>query len=156
MFKRIAVGYDGSATAEGVLAFAVDLARRSEASLVLIHVDEEIIAKGGGPLLADEDEIEAIVQRKGEGLSADGLDVTVRTPTVRLGGPGPAIADVAEEEGADLIVVGTRGLSAIKGVMLGSVTHRLLHVAATPVLVLTPNAEPTGNAIAAATTTAAA
>jgi nucleotide-binding universal stress UspA family protein len=48
------------------------------------------------------------------------------------------IADMAAENGADLIIVGTRGHSALGGVLLGGVTQRLLHVAPCPVLMVPP------------------
>lgn len=47
-----------------------------------------------------------------------------------------AISEVAREAGADLIVVGSRGLTDFGSMMLGSVTHRLLHIGTTPVLVV--------------------
>ena len=53
-----------------------------------------------------------------------------------LGGPAHPIEEIAEEAKADLIVVGTRGHSAIAGLLLGSVTQRLLHIARRPVLVV--------------------
>ena len=55
-------------------------------------------------------------------------------------GPQPAqgIADIAEEVEADVIVVGTRGHWAIGGLLVGSVTQRLLHVAPCPVLSVPP------------------
>ena len=49
-----------------------------------------------------------------------------------------ALADVAKEEHADLIVVGTRGHTALGGLLLGSVTQRLLHIAPCPVLAVPP------------------
>ena len=48
--------------------------------------------------------------------------------------PADLIADVAHESDADLIVVGTRGHGRVAGMLLGSVTQRLLHVAPCPVL----------------------
>ena len=52
------------------------------------------------------------------------------------GGPAPLIADAAAREGADVIVTGTRGHTALAGVIVGSVAQRLLHVAPCPVLVI--------------------
>jgi nucleotide-binding universal stress UspA family protein len=58
-----------------------------------------------------------------------------------LGGPAHAIAKIADEAGADLIVVGTRGESPLTRLLLGSVTQRLLHIAEQPVLVIPPTAQ---------------
>jgi nucleotide-binding universal stress UspA family protein len=51
-----------------------------------------------------------------------------------LGGPAPAIEEIADNAGGDLIVMGTRGHSPVAGLLLGSVTQRLLHIARRPVL----------------------
>ncbi|MDX6598141.1 MAG: hypothetical protein QOE87_2028 [Gaiellales bacterium] len=53
-----------------------------------------------------------------------------------MGGPAHVIAEVAENAKAEVIVTGTRGHTAIAGLLLGSVTQRLLHLAHCPVLVV--------------------
>jgi nucleotide-binding universal stress UspA family protein len=55
---------------------------------------------------------------------------------VTAGGAAHAIAEIAKKQGADLIVAGTRGYGPIAGLLLGSVTHRLLHIAHCPILVV--------------------
>jgi nucleotide-binding universal stress UspA family protein len=60
--------------------------------------------------------------------------VTLRIETGAAPGAAHMIADVARGFGADVVVVGTRGHTAIGGLLLGSVTQRLLHVAPCPVL----------------------
>jgi len=58
--------------------------------------------------------------------------------TARAGEAAHAIADFAKGENVDVIVVGTRGHTALAGLLLGSVTQRLLHVARCPVLAVPP------------------
>jgi nucleotide-binding universal stress UspA family protein len=142
VFKTIVIGLDGSDGAKQALPFAVELARRDDAKIVLAHVEEDIAGKGGGPIHFDEGEIQAEIKHQAEDLSRDGIETSVRMANVFVGGPAPAIAKIADESGADLIVVGTRGQSAIVGVVLGSVAQRLLHLAHQPVLVVPEDARP--------------
>ena len=58
---------------------------------------------------------------------------------VRTGSPAEEIVDAAKHVGADLIVMGSRGLSGVRSVLLGSVSDRVLHLAHCPVLVVRPN-----------------
>jgi nucleotide-binding universal stress UspA family protein len=53
-----------------------------------------------------------------------------------MGGAAHVIAEIAKEERADLIVVGTRGHGPLPGLLLGSVAHRLVQIAHCPVLVV--------------------
>lgn len=140
MFKKIVVCLDGSEQAERTLPYAAGLAKRDAAAVVLVHVEEDTIGKGGGPLNANEDEVRAKIADHASSLSDQGMETSVRTASVMLGGPAPSIVKFADEEGADLILVGSRGLSALSGVLLGSVAQRLLHLAKQPVLVVPPDA----------------
>jgi nucleotide-binding universal stress UspA family protein len=146
VLKTVAVGLDGSNGARQALPFAVELAKRDGAKLVLVHVEEDIAGEGGGPIRLNEDEIQAEIKRLAAELAAEGLETQVSMTNVFLGGPAPAIAKLADEADADLIVVGTRGQSTIVGVVLGSVAQRLLHLAHQPVLVVPENAHPKGDA----------
>lgn len=138
MFRTIVVGVDGSLGAKRALDVAADLAKRDGARLVLAHVQEDIVAKGGGAIFANEDEIQAEIAKRTDELASQGIDTSLKQTTVYLGGPAPALMEFADEAQADLIVVGTRGQSALVGALLGSVAHRLLHLAHQPVLVV-PN-----------------
>jgi nucleotide-binding universal stress UspA family protein len=137
MFKVIVVGHDGSDGARRALGVAVDLARAGEGvRLVLAYVEQEIVGKGAAPMPVTADELEADIRREAETLAAQGVDATVHVHRAVLGGPAPAILNIAHEAGADLIVVGTRGRSAVAGLLVGSVAHRLLHLSDLPVLVV--------------------
>ena len=138
MFGTIVLGLDGSEDSRRALQVAAELARREGARIVVAHVEQDVAGKGGGPIPATEDEIQVEIRKQTEQLSSDGIDTTLEMRNVMLGGPAGPIADIAREANADLIVVGTRGHSAAAGVLLGSVTQRLLHRAPCPVLVVPP------------------
>lgn len=134
MFNTIVVATDGSDGARRASALAGELAKRDGAKLVFAHVAEHNIGKGGGDLRVDEDQLKEGIRKLADELSGEGVEVSVEVRDEMLGGPAHAIADVAEQHGADLIVAGTRGHSPVAGLMLGSVTQRLLHIAKCPVL----------------------
>ena len=138
MFKTIVLALDGSEESGRAIPMATELALRDSARLVIVHVDERIAARGGGDIHPDEAEIQAAVRQQAEELTKQGIQTTVHMRDVMVGGAARPIAEVASEEGADLIVVGTRGHSAVHGVLLGSVTQRLLHLAHQPVLAIPP------------------
>ena len=139
MYKTIVLALDGSEGSARALPHAVELARESKGRIVVAHVDERIAAKGSMPtVLPNEEELQETIRRQLEEIAAAGIEATLEKSVIVLGGPGHAIADIAEAVDADLIVVGTRGHSSIPGLILGSVAHRLLHVAHRPVLAVPP------------------
>src|ERR1035437_1236707 len=64
------------------------------------------------------------------------VDVEFQIHQVKVSGPAHAIADAATDAAADLIVLGSVGSGPLKGLLLGSVAHRLLQIAPCPVLVV--------------------
>ena len=138
MFTTIVLALDGSEGSARAIPLAVELAHRDGARIVIAHVEEEVVGKGGGPALAAEDEIQVEIRRQAEEVSSQGVEASVEIRRVVLGGPARAIEEIADEASADLIVVGTRGRSPVAGLLLGSITQRLLHIAHRPVLVVPP------------------
>ncbi len=136
MFKTIVLGLDGSDASKQAMSVAAELAKRDGAKLVIVHVEQDVAGKGGGPIVASEDEIQEEIRGQAGELTKQGIDTTAVMRNIMLGGPAHPIEEIAEEAKADLIVVGTRGHSAIAGLLLGSVTQRLLHIARRPVLVV--------------------
>jgi nucleotide-binding universal stress UspA family protein len=141
MFTTIVLGLDGSDYADQALHLARERALEERARLEVVHVREVLPAAGrGGPTLyrPNEAELEAKVRQQVEELRADGIEVRLHHFSDFAGSPAHTIAEVAAETGADLIMVGTRGHGLLVGLLLGSVTHRLLEVAPCPVLAVPP------------------
>ena len=138
MFKAIVLALDGSDTAKRGIPIATELAKQSGGRIVIAHVEERMATKGRAPLHADEEEIQAELKALVKDLKGGGIEATVKFGDVMAGGSGVAhaIADIAKGSKADLIVAGTRGHSPVEGLLLGSVTQRLLHIAKQPMLVV--------------------
>jgi nucleotide-binding universal stress UspA family protein len=135
MFKTIIWATDGSEAADAALPYAKSLAEGAGHKLVVVHSKELLRGRAGGwPMYANEDELLAKIHRQADELRSAGLDVTLRIETGAAPGAAHMIADAAREVDADVVVVGTRGHTAIGGLLLGSVTQRLLHIAPCPVL----------------------
>jgi nucleotide-binding universal stress UspA family protein len=139
VFKKVVWATDGSEAADRALPHAKAIAAESGAPMVVVYCEEFTMpGKGGGsvPVHANEDELQTKVERQVADLVSDGIAATLEPSRSRVGGAAHAIAETAVREEADLIVVGTRGHTPLAGLLLGSVTQRLLHIAPCPVLVV--------------------
>lgn len=146
MIKRIVLALDGSPESQQALPVAEELARATGAAVTVVHVREMMLAPvvGGVPRRMDEGQAEATVRAGAESLLAAGIDTDLQiVASTYAGGPAHEIAEVAKEVDAGLIVAGTRGIGVIKGLLVGSVAHRLLYIATCPVLTvpLPPDSE---------------
>lgn len=138
-FQRILVPIDFSEHSERALEMARDLAKAFDAKLLLLHcyqVSPGAVSPYGIvlPENFDREVREAAARRLDEWrdkASADGVDAEARLSSTF---PSMGIVDAAVEEKADLVVMGTRGLSGLKHVLLGSVAERTLRTAPCPVL----------------------
>jgi nucleotide-binding universal stress UspA family protein len=148
MFNTILLALDGSEASERAIPLAEDLAKQSGGRIVVGHVRELMMGRGGGqPVSANEDELEASVRKIAAKLAERGIETSIEIATAAIGGPAHALAEMAETEHADVIVAGTRGHSPVAGLLLGSVTQRLLHVAPCPVLVMPALAKTTETSV---------
>jgi nucleotide-binding universal stress UspA family protein len=136
MFGTIVLALDGSAPSNKALDYAATIAKESGGRIVAVHVKELMAGRAAGPIHVDEDEIQAGIRDQVKALEEDGIKAELQVTTTMTGGPAHVIAEAAEKEGADVIVTGTRGHTALAGVFLGSVAQRLLHLAPCPVLVV--------------------
>ena len=141
MYKKVLWATDGSEAADHALAHAKALAVEGGGSLTVVYcVEYTLPGRGGGsyPIHANEAEIQEKIERQVAELSTDGTGATLQTTRSKVGGAAHAIAEFATEDGADVIVVGTRGHTPLAGLLLGGVTQRLLHIAPCPVLAVPP------------------
>jgi nucleotide-binding universal stress UspA family protein len=131
MYSSIVVGIDGSPTAEKALDRAIELARASGARLHVVSAYEPVPARvtGGAPA-AEEYQVspsfkaDAVLQRALDRAGSGELQIEQHAPK---GAAADAIVSVAEEAGADLIVIGSVGMQGPKrifGSVPNSVSHR--------------------------------
>jgi ubiquinone biosynthesis protein len=119
--QRILVATDRSATAETAVAWAADLARKTDAELILLQVALE-------PGVADE----AALQEEAERVGGARARARVRVHD----DPSRAIVEAAEEEAADVLVVGNAGMTGRKEFLLGNVPNRVSHSARCTVVIV--------------------
>ncbi len=149
MARRIVVGVDGSDTSRRALAWATRVARRRDAHLEIVKVWR--YPASSYPILGlpipwpPESEMHGTVAAGlDKFLDECGRDVDLQSVShesiVVQGSPGATLCDIAE--GADLLVVGSRGLGGFKGLILGSVGAHCANVVPTAVAVIPESFDP--------------
>jgi nucleotide-binding universal stress UspA family protein len=131
---KILLAYDGSEGAKRALEVVVALAAGA-ARVTVVGVAEGIPLFGyAGTIPSPEQEAarDRMLAEAEQALRTSGLTVDLAP---RAGDPATAILDVAEKDGCDLIVMGTRGLGAAERWLIGSVSDKVLHHAHCSVLV---------------------
>ena len=140
MPRSIVVGTDGSEPAERAVREAVKVAAKEGARLHVVtaypdpHMLRERIASGATQVPVNLREVaETVLARAAREAEDGGVEVETHA---REGDPADAILDVAEERGADLIVVGNKGMTGAKRFLLGSVPNKVSHHAPCSVLII--------------------
>jgi nucleotide-binding universal stress UspA family protein len=144
MFRSILVGTDGSPTAASAVRQAIELARDLGAELRIVCAYEPVpqsrlraeaqsTPRDVEWLLGPREDVDATLGAAQEEAATAG--VTALT-FARQGDPADAILDVAEETGADLVVVGNKGMTGAKRFLLGSVPNKISHHAPCGVLII--------------------
>ena len=144
MFGSIVVGTDGSETASEAVRQATDLASKVGAEIHLVSAYEPVsegrLREERQEVPADlewmvnpREDVEATLKEAGEQISEGGVKVETYS---RQGDPADAILDVAEEQNADLIVVGNKGMTGAKRFLLGSVPNKVSHHAPCSVMII--------------------
>ena len=149
MYTHMLVAVDGSRHATRAVEVAAQMAVACGGKISLVHVtrnasfrklheDVSAVERSEHMQFSNTDLLEMVghdVLAEAEQVARGMGAANVATET-RIGRPGDEIVEAAEAVGADLIVTGTRGLSDLPGILLGSVSHRIIHLASIPVLVV--------------------
>jgi len=135
--ERVLVPVDGSDSSRNAAKYATHLLNVRSPIVYLLHVWEPIHMTIGGDEAATlraekQAESMAMLEDYKRMLEPCGLQIEL---IAREGRPGYVILDVQEEYDCDMIVIGSRGLSALEGVIMGSVVTHVLQGATCPVLV---------------------
>jgi nucleotide-binding universal stress UspA family protein len=144
MFSSIVVGTDGSDTATQAVRRAVDMAAAVGATLELVSayapVSEQRLRaeRRDAPedvqwAIAPNQEVETALTSAADIARAAGVAVNTHA---REGDPAGAILEVAEEQNADLVIVGNKGMAGAKRFLLGSVPNKVSHHAPCSVLIV--------------------
>jgi nucleotide-binding universal stress UspA family protein len=130
-YATVVVGTDGSATAEQAVRAAAALAAGNAADLVVVAAFGGTVAAGGAPV---DEEAAGEVARRGEAVAREAGAARVAVRAVP-GEPADVLVATASDVGADLIVVGSRGMTRPSRSTLGAVANTVSHHAGCDVLV---------------------
>jgi nucleotide-binding universal stress UspA family protein len=144
MFGRIVVGTDGSETAKEAVRHAIDLAKQVGASLDVVSAYEPVpqsrlreerqqVPQDLEHTVTPREDVDATLAEAAKEIEESGVEAKTYA---RQGDPADAIIDIAEEEKADLIIVGNKGMTGAKRFLLGSVPNKVSHHAPCSVLIV--------------------
>jgi nucleotide-binding universal stress UspA family protein len=140
----IVAGTDGSDTAVEAVRQATELARTLGARIYLVSAYEPVpesrlraerfqVPEDLQWMINPREDVERTLEQGADAMRAAGVEVET---LAREGDPADAILDVAEEKGADLIVIGNKGMTGAKRFLLGSVPNKVSHHAPCSVMII--------------------
>ena len=140
MFSTIVVGTDGSSTADTAVGVALELTELTGATLYVVDAYQTPIGSGPVPAVAPAADDSFLVAATREAAESILAAVKARAPGLHIetravnGSAADGIVEVAREVGADLIVVGSKGMQGARR-LLGSVPNTITHTAPCHVLI---------------------
>lgn len=144
--KKILLATDGSDNSMHAARVLGDLiATQPEAQVTVLHVAHVprsyFFTDENGNTVTPEVPMDVMIRRSADPilrrtLSALGLPEDRVVTEVQVGEPSEEIVDLARMEGYEMIVMGSRGIGAMKELLMGSVSHKVLHTAPCPVLIV--------------------
>ncbi|BAU27998.1 nucleotide-binding universal stress UspA family protein [Aneurinibacillus soli] len=147
MFQKIVVAIDGSEMGEKALEAALVIGKEQKAEVNVLHIGKDVLVSSyafvGSGYIAQQtyEDVSKAIEKEGQALlnkakeKAESQGLATATHYI-TGDPARQIVTFAKENNTDLIVIGNRGLSGLKEVMLGSVSHKVSQLAECPVLIV--------------------
>lgn len=148
MFKKILLAVDGSNQSLKAAEYTKNLAaliKPEKITILNVGSVQTIYLMNYHPSMIEPDilpqQVEDRIKEQGEKVLQDALEIfkganlQIKTQ-FQYGHPAETIADFAQKENFDLIIVGSRGLSELKGMFLGSVSDRISHLCHCPILIV--------------------
>ena len=146
MFKNVLVAVDGSPAAEKAEAAAIELCKQFGAGLHLLHVVREMQVPSTMGLMAEYEKVQQqrheMLMKAGEQMlnqakrTAQSKGIDSVATDIGAGDPANAITKYAGQKGIDLIILGSRGLGEVEGMLLGSVSRKVTNTAKVACLVI--------------------
>jgi nucleotide-binding universal stress UspA family protein len=142
---HLLIAYDGSDAAKEAIAVAAKLYGPHARATVLYAWEPLVMYAGGMGMAApsfptggserEEQDAVSLVEDGARHAAALGLEAEARAVQT-VAAPWRTIVDTAERDAADLVVIGTRGLSGVRSLLMGSCSHHVAQHAVCPVLVV--------------------
>jgi len=138
LFSRILVAVDGSESAKKAFEKSIYLAQKCNSKLDVIHVVLDYTYGGDSAATFElieelkENGMKILEQCKSHAIKNNVLAETI----LEVGDHAQVIIDIANKNNYDLIIMGSRGMSAFKELLLGSVSFKVMHHARCPVMVV--------------------
>ncbi len=136
MFATILLAVDTSAQSTKAIETATELAQTTKGEVLVFHVRPLLRGRTGQVDVDLREEDGNVAEDVAQRLQDLGIKAIGRRVAAYHGDTAWKIVEAAQESGADVIVMGSRGHSEIPSLLLGSVAHKVLHLATGPVLVV--------------------
>ncbi|MEP7060523.1 MAG: universal stress protein [Actinomycetota bacterium] len=136
MFEKILLAVDGSAHSSKTVTVAVDLAKRYDAEVTVLHVREQGKGERGDVDLGPAESALSLLDGVVATLTEAGLTASAEVRKVPVNRAPQEIVAVAKDAGAGLIVMGARGWTEWKSLLVGGVANKVVTHAECPVLLV--------------------
>jgi nucleotide-binding universal stress UspA family protein len=134
VFEKILLAVDGSDYSKKAIPVAIELASKSKGEVVVVHVIVHLVYRETVDL-ETQDEARLLADAVVDLVTKAGVRARRELRAAGHLGVAKEILDVAKSHGADTIVLGSRGLGDIEGLLLGSVAHKVIQLADCTVVV---------------------